>query len=247
MGQMISIEGADGVDAYLAPRAEGAPNRGGLIVIEEIWGLNDHIKDICDRFAAQGYTVLSPDLLGRIGITAELGDELATLMRSPDEAVRTAAQPRLREAMSPMQAPDFGAKSIAALKRAIDVLVEQPGVGDTVAVTGFCFGGTYTFAIAAADPRVRVAAPFYGAPPASTEVAGITAPVLAFYGERDQRLIDGLPEVTAAMTAAGVDFMSKVYPGTGHAFFNDTNPHAYDEAAATDAWQATLAFFESNI
>jgi carboxymethylenebutenolidase len=245
MGQMITLENDGPFDAYVAS-PPGTP-KGGLIVIEEIWGLADHIKDVADRFAAEGYLVVSPDILGRVGITAHLGAELQELLHHPDEKVRTEGQPKLREAMGPARSPEFAAWAVPALVSAVDYLAAQPGIGDNLAVTGFCFGGTYSFALAAVDPRIRAAVPFYGQPPATTDLDGIACPILAFYGENDANLINTLPEVTEAMKDAEVDFESKVYEGTGHAFFNDTNVLAYNRAAATDSWKRTLAFLEGNL
>ena len=156
-------------------------------------------------------------------------------------------QPVMREKMAPMQAPEYASWALQALRHTVDYVAGQPGVADRVGVVGYCFGGSYSFALAAAADRILVAVPFYGSPPQQTEIAGIHCPVLAFYGDQDQRLMDSLPAVTEAMTAAGVDFTAKVYPGVGHAFFNDTNPHSYDATAAKDAWQRTLAALDSGI
>jgi carboxymethylenebutenolidase len=141
--------------------------------------------------------------------------------------------------------PEFGAWAIAALGASVDYLADQPGVDGRIAVTGFCFGGSYSFALAAADRRIRAAVPFYGSPPQITSVSTIACPVLAFYGETDARLMDSLPEVTAAMQSAGVDFTAKVYGNAGHAFFNDTNPFMYRPDAAADSWRRTLAFLDT--
>ncbi len=154
MGNMIDI---DGVAAY---RAEPVGSlAGGLIVIHEIWGLVEHIKDVADRFAAQGYLVIAPDILSGIGMGPALGQELHGAMFSADEATRLAAQPRMRDALSPIRTPEFAAAAVASLTKAVDYLEAQTGVQGRVAVTGFCFGGSYAFALAAADPRVRGAVP----------------------------------------------------------------------------------------
>jgi len=244
---MIDLEAAGAFGAYVAEPATGAPVTGGVVLIHEIWGLADHIKDVADRLAAEGFVVVAPDLLSRAGIDAHLGAELQQILFSPDPAVRNAGQPRLREAMAPTRAPDFSAWATTALQRAVDFLERQPGVGEHVGVVGFCFGGSYAFALAAADPRIRAAVPFYGSPPVSTEIDRISAPMLAFYGDRDERLMDGLPQVREAMAAAGADFTAVVYEGVGHAFFNDTNPHAYDASRAADAWQRTLTFLRTHL
>jgi carboxymethylenebutenolidase len=235
----------DGFTGYVS-RPDGEV-RGGVIVIEEIWGLVDHIKDIADRFAAQGYLAVAPDILSHAGITPEVGEELLRLRESPDEEERTRMQPLMREKMAPLNQPEYGSWAVSALKQVVDWLEVQPGIADRIAVTGFCFGGTYSFALAAADDRVRAAAPFYGAPPQGTEYDGFACPVRAFYGEQDERLITGLPEVEKRMSEADVDFTATVYPGTGHAFFNDTNAHAYDADAAGDAWEKVNAFFAATL
>src|SRR4051812_26047245 len=247
MGRMISLEAAGAFGAYLAEPDPGTPITGGIVLIHEIWGLVDHIKDVADRLAAEGFVVVAPDLLGRVGIDAHLGTDLQRVASSPDPAVRSAGQPRLREAMAPMNAPGFSAWATTALQDAVDFLEQQHGVGNRVAVVGFCFGGSSAFVRPAADPRVRAAAPFYGVPPITTEVDRITVPVLAFYGDRDRRLMDSLPQVREAMAAAGADFTAVVYEGVGHAFFNDTNPNAYDAATAADAWQRTLGFLRAHL
>lgn len=236
----------DGFTGYLSRPAEGQPVKGGLIVIHEIWGLVDHIKDIADRFAAEGYLVVAPDILSYAGISPEIGFEIQRLLHSADERERSTAQPLLREKMAPAHAPGYGSWAVGALQQVVDYLSVQPGV-ESVAVTGFCFGGTYSFALAAADERIVAAVPFYGAPPQSTDYDGFECPVLAFYGGEDERLMLGLPEVVEQMEAAGVEFEAKVYEDAGHAFFNDTNHVTYRADAAADAWTRTLAFLEKAV
>jgi carboxymethylenebutenolidase len=238
------------VDVYRAsPEGVGGSDReikGGLIVIHEIWGLVDHIEEVTDRFAAQGYVSYAPDILSKAGMTPQAGQELLALMNDPDEEKRVTAQPLMRERTAPARDPEYGGWAVGALQQVLDELAEQPGVNGRLAVLGFCFGGTYSFALAAADPRIKAAVPFYGAPPELDKVGAIGCPVLAFYGDQDERLMAGLPEVESAMTAAGVDFTAQVYPGAGHAFFNDAGPR-YDAAAAGDAWQRTLDFLDRSL
>lgn len=242
MGSMIEIANT------AAYRAEPTGTlKGGLIVIHEIWGLVDHIKSIADRFADEGYLVIAPDLLSSIGVVPEVGKEIFELMFSADEAARSAAQPRLRDAIAPVRSPEFGRAAVATLRSVVDYLESQPGVDGRIAVTGFCFGGTFSFALAANDDRVRAAIPFYGTAPATDAIAGISCPVLAFYGGTDTALMDALPQVTAAMTAAGVDFTPTVYDQAGHAFFNDTNATMYNEDAATRSWPLALEFLERHV
>ena len=241
MGTMTEI---DGIAVYRAEPT--APLRGGLIVIEEIWGLVPHIRAVADRFAGEGYLVLAPELLGDL-LGAENGQELMEARNDPDEARRTAVQPALRQLFSGMSDPTFAAGAVQHLRAVVDVLEAEPGIDGRIAVTGFCFGGTYSFALAAADPRVKAAVPFYGSAPSTEDIARVACPVLALYGQEDTRLIEALPEVTEAFTAAGKDFTAHVYPDTGHAFFNDTNPHSYNAADAADAWTRTTAFLDQHI
>ncbi len=228
-------------DTYRA-EPTGAP-RGAIILIEEVWGLVAHIRDVADRFAAEGYLVLAPDLLSVAGVTPEVGEALAAAMASPDPEVRDGVQPQLREAFGATRSPEFAANAVAKLRAVVDELERVPGIDGRIAVIGFCFGGTYSYALAAADDRVRAAVPFYGSGDPGT-IGAIACPVLAFYGDQDERLIAELPEVRAALEAGGVDATIQVYPGAGHAFFNDTNPFRYQSAAAEDAWRRTLDFLE---
>jgi len=215
--------------------------RGGIVVIQEIWGLADHITDVADRFAGEGYIAIAPDLLGHIGLTPEVGAELQQLM-SADEATRTAAQPRMREALGGARSPEFAAWAVPALRAVVDLLVEQPEVDGSVGVVGFCFGGSYSFALALAEPRLRAAIAFYGDFPETGDPATIACPVLAFYGEEDHGITDGVPELEQRMADAGVDFTARLYHRVGHAFFNDTSPSRYNAEAAADAWQRSLDF-----
>ena len=246
MPESIDLTAPDGTafEVYVA-RPEGK-TVGALVVIHEIWGLVDHIRDVADRFAAEGWLVAAPDIMSRAGIEEHLGAELFALMNHPNEEVRTAAQPRLREALAGMRAPEYAEWAVEALRTVVDWLEGQPGVERRIAVTGFCFGGSYTFALAASDDRIRAAVPFYGTAPAPTTIAQIQAPVLALYGERDTALVDALPAVRQAMSDGGVDFEAVVYPGAEHAFFNDTG-RRYSAAHSADAWARALAFLDEHV
>jgi carboxymethylenebutenolidase len=244
MGELNRLPGDD-FDTYVAQ--PGGEPRAGLVVIHEIWGLAEHIKDVADRLAAEGYLAMAPDLLSRAGITPQVGAELQRLRTSASPEEQARMQPVMREKMAPVQDPEFGQSAVAALQRTVDHLAGYDGVGDRIGVMGFCFGGSFSFALAAADARIKVAIPFYGSPPEKASVGNIGGPVLAFYGETDERLMTGLPAVRDQMAAAGVDFTAQVYPGVGHAFFNDTNPHTYDAGTAADAWVRTLALLERTL
>ncbi|WP_165310922.1 dienelactone hydrolase family protein [Microbacterium protaetiae] len=241
MPETMTLHAPDGEPfaAYLARPAQQP--RGGLVLIHEIWGLTDHIIDVADRFAAEGYVVIAPDILSHAGVEPALGQELFALMNSKDEGARTAGQPRMREALAASHAPEYAAWATGALTAAVDHLDEQPGVDGRIGAVGYCFGGTYAFLLAAADARVRAVVPFYGTAPDAERIQNIQAAVLAFYGGTDTALMQALPVVRQDMTASGVDFTPVVYDRAAHAFFNDTGAR-YDADAAADAWQRTMAF-----
>ncbi len=243
MNETISLKASgDHFDVYVA-RPEGEPI-GGLILIHEIWGLVDHIRDVADRYAAEGWLVAAPDILSHGGIEPLLGEELFAANNSPDDEVRVAAQPRMRDALTHVHAPEYAAWAVAALRATVDRL--EPEVGERLVVTGFCFGGTYAFQLAVADPRIRASVPFYGRPPQPEQMASIGCPVLGVYGQHDPTIVDGLPEVTRRMVEAGVAFDTIVYPDAGHAFFNDTGPR-YRADDAADAWARVTEFFRAHV
>lgn len=229
--------------AYMA-RPEGKV-KGGIIVIHEVWALTDHTKSTADRYAAEGYITLAPNLLTMTNI-AEYADTLSLDLFNPEK--RNEAQPKLRALMVPMQTQEFVDDTLGKLQVCFDHLYNMPEVNENVAVTGFCFGGGYSYTLAMHEPRLKAAVPFYGRSVSDIDVLrGIKCPVLAFYGETDDALVTQVPELRAKMKEAGVDYEAVIYPGCGHAFFNDANPYAYNESAAQDAWQRTLSFLQQHI
>ncbi len=216
-----------------------------LIVIHEIWGINAHIKDIVNRIQAQGFIALAPDLLSETGITEKISPKLLQEMHNP--ATKDEAQKKMREALAPMQMPEFAEKTRAKLQACFSYLKNEEHCNGNIGVIGFCFGGTYCFALASAQPQLKAAVPFYGHAPEPEKIKSIHCPILAFYGEKDTNLVDHLPELTEEMAAYHKQFESVVYPDCGHAFFNDTNPNMYNKEAADDAWERTLAFLKDNL
>ena len=200
---------------------------------------------VAERYASEGYLVVAPELLSETGITAELAGQLQEELFDPER--RAGAQPKLRELMAPISAPGFALATTAKVQECYNYLAAQENVGERIGITGFCFGGTYSFGLAVHQPKLRVAVPFYGHADYSVqELAGIQCPILAFYGENDERLIDQLPGLKTKMLEAGVDFTAQVYKDCGHAFFNDTNRFTYNKVAATDAWRKALAFIDKS-
>jgi len=235
----LTYQGAD-FPVYLA-EPTGAV-KGGLIVIHEVWGLNDHIRSIADRFAAQGYLALAPDLLSETEIAAH-GAQLQADLFNPEK--RNEAQPKMRAMMAPLQEPGFAVMTVGRLSVCFDYLHGRPETKGVVSVSGFCFGGSYSYSLAMKERRLACAIAFYGhAPLDEAELKKIACPVLAFYGEKDERLITDLPELKTLMKSAGVDYTAQVYPNCGHAFFNDTNKFSYNGEAAAASWKRALAQLE---
>ena len=210
---------------YLSVPA-GSKRAPGVIVIHENRGLNDHTRDVARRFAAEGFVALAPDALSRKGTTAA--------MASPDAA---------REAIMTISPEE----AIADLEAAVAHLdaharVERGRVGSV----GFCWGGARSFLLAAEAERLKAAVVFYGSAPPPEKLAAVHVPVLGLYGETDERITSQVPAVAEALKKAGKRFEYKIYPGAGHAFFNDTGER-YNAEAAKDAWARTLAFLRANL
>lgn len=221
--------------------------KGGLIVIHEIWGLVGHTRDVADRFAAEGYLVYAPDLLSEAGTTPEVGEELQAIIGAMDDEARDREQPRLRAAFAPNSSPEFGARATAKLVKVLDALAAEDGVDGRIGAVGFCFGGSYAFQLAVVDSRIKSAVPFYGSPPNAEQMDSIECPVFALYGEEDERLVEGLPQLKADMETAGVDFRTVVYEHAGHAFFNDQNERQGEPEAAAAAWPVVLDFLSETL
>lgn len=235
---MIEITGRPKIPAYIVhPKAEA---KAAIIVIHEVWGLNDHIKSVADHLASAGYVALAPDLLSIAKVDTSSLQGMQEALFDPEK--RNSIQPKLRELMAPIQNPEFGQQTGVRLKACFDYLYALPEARQKVAVTGFCFGGSYSFKLAALEPRLLAAIPYYGhAETDDSVLQQIKCLVLAFYGGEDERLTEQLPDLIKAMDRANVDFSYKVYPSCGHAFFNDTNRFAYNESAAKDSWQRLLS------
>jgi carboxymethylenebutenolidase len=228
MGQMVDFpsNGSTG-GGYLAPAHEGAGL--GVVVVQEWWGLVDHIVDVCDRFAAEGFTALAPDLYH--GKTVH--------NKEPDEAAKA------------LMALDLE-RAARDLSGAVDYLQAHDAVrGHGVAIVGFCMGGGLALWLATLRPdAVRAAVPFYGIAPKGAEPdwSAMTAAVEGHYAEHDDMASpDAVAAFEARLTDLGKEVRIFTYPNTGHAFFNDTRPEVYEEDAARQAWVRTLEFLRAKL
>jgi carboxymethylenebutenolidase len=222
-GTMVEFQ-ANGATAhgYLARPPEGGSHPG-VIVVQEWWGVDRHIRDLAERFAREGFVALAPDLYGG-RVTTE-----------PDEARKLAMTLDLPRAVKEMVG-------------AVNYLYGLPGVGK-IGVIGFCMGGSLALLLASKTPRVAGAVSFYGGRALDdADVRQIGSPVLAIYGGKDGGIPpDRIEHFRDQWTRAAIDHEIVVYPDADHAFFNDTRPQVYNPTAAADAWDRTIRFFRSHL
>jgi len=211
------------VEGYLAVPEKG--NGPGVVVIQEWWGLVDHIKNVCDRFAAAGYVALAPDLYhGRIA-------------RSPDEAGKLMMALRIEETEKD-------------LRGAIQFLLDHDtSTGSKVAIIGFCMGGALSLYAATKNPHVGACVVFYGGHPnVKPDLPNLQAPLLGIYAGRDRSVTpESARELERQLKALGKSVEVHIYPDADHAFFNDERPEVYNEKAAADAWRRVLEFFAKHL
>ncbi len=215
------------IHAYVAAPSTTV-KRPALIVVQEWWGLNDHIKDIARRFAAEGYVTIAPDLYSRMG------------------HVKTTDSKEAARLMNRLQQDE----TLSDLNATVTYIQKAPEVdADRVGVTGFCMGGGYALMLPCVNEGVKAAVPFYGPiPNPDTPIQSLGCPILYIYGEDDgwitkadvQRLVGALKKYNKLGEV-------KTYPGASHAFFNDTRQEVYKPAEAQDAWQRALAFFKQHL
>jgi carboxymethylenebutenolidase len=215
--QRITFPGTSGT--LKGAWAKATHPRGAVLVIHENTGLSAFIASFVSRLAADGFSALAPDLLSEEGGTDSLGDPAnatAALAKVPEE------------------------RFVADMRSGIDELARR-APGAKLAAVGFCFGGGQVWSLlAAGEPRLAAAVPFYGPCPASPDFSGSkNAAVLAVYAGLDTRVLATRDRCVTALFHAGNVYDDRVFPGVNHAFMNDTGPR-YDANAAAQAYSATL-------
>jgi carboxymethylenebutenolidase len=215
--------GETGQGFLAAPEGEGPFP--GVIVVQEWWGLDDHIKDVARRFAEEGFVALAPDLYhGKV-------------TKEPGEAQRL------------MMSLDMG-QATKELTKAADYLASRPEVaGRGIGAIGFCMGGGLALNLACESPHIRAVAPFYGANPTPVDkVQNLRGPLFAAYAENDNFAGESVRrQLEEALKQHSISHDVKTYPGTEHAFFNDTRAEVYNREAAEDAWKRALSLFRDNL
>lgn len=207
---------------YLALPAEKGP---AVVVIQEWWGLVEHIKDVTDRFAKAGFVAIAPDLYH--------GEKTS----SPDTAKKLLMEMDVERA----------GKEITAAGR---YLLSRPECSSSkYGIVGFCMGGALAQYAATKDAKAGAAVSFYGGfKKVRPDWDALAAPLLLIYGENDTGVpaIEG-QKLAIELKAVGKDVKLVEYPGAGHAFFNNSRPEAYHQPAAKDAWKRTVSFFRTKL
>jgi len=264
--ETVRYGGGEHVGYFAMPERAARPLPA-VLVVQEVWGVDAHIEDVARRFAKAGYAALAPDLYAKGGARPPplARDRLAELQALVDEVSsaaffddtqRGAALSKLpadqrarvtetfaaafRGGVGPMR---LDAHVPSLLASAAFLREEHPPTrGQKVGSVGYCMGGGLSALLACHDPKLSVAAVYYGISPSAELVPKIQCPVFGFYGGRDKRIGDSVPAFAAAMTSAGKRFESRVYDDAQHAFFNDNRP-SYDVRASRDAFARTLEIF----
>lgn len=259
------------VRAWLSRPAAVSDPLPGVVVIQEVWGVDGHIQDVADRFASAGYVALAPDLYSAGGArppalaperveaakafldTLRPGEWMAV---RGDEGQRAEILARLPGDQGAALGETLGTLFDGARDPSAQVGVLQAAVGflkghetcagRPVGSVGYCMGGSLSALLACAEPELAAAVVYYGSSPPPERVEAIRCPILGLYGEQDERVTSGVPAFAEAMKAAGKRFEYQVYSETPHAFFNDTRA-SYRVEAARDAWARTLAFFAEQL
>jgi carboxymethylenebutenolidase len=224
MTTTVSFSGKNGIDVNgeLA-EASGSDRAPAVVLVQEYWGVNAHVKSLAERLANEGFVVVAPDLYH--GKIAKDAGEAAKLMTELDTL----------EAMK-----EIGA-TVAFLK-------EHPRSNGKVGIIGFCMGGALSFAAACHVEGLSAVVPFYGVPPAEkVDYAKVTAPILAHFAKHDEWATVAKAEaIKKECDANGTPMQLEVYDA-GHAFMNDTRPEAYDEKSAKLAWQRSVDFLKKHL
>ncbi len=220
MGEMIefALPGGGSAKGHLARAAD---SKGGIVVVQEWWGLNDQMRGVADRFAAAGYNALAPDLYE--GRATAVPDEAQHLMDGLDWAAATDRE--LRGALQFLKASD-----------------------DRVAVTGYCLGGALVVAAGVRLEEADVAICYYGIPPLEiADPAGMRIPFQGHFANEDDWCNPAsVNELETALKGAGA--VHEIYRyDAKHAFANEAEPHVYDAAVAAQAWERGLAFLEAHL
>jgi carboxymethylenebutenolidase len=224
VSQRMAFESAKGkINGYLT-RLKGNAKRPAVLVIHENRGLNPHLEDVARRLALDGFLAYAVDLLSLVGGTPPNEDDARNLHAKLNQD-----------------------DALAVLVAAVDFLKKYPESTGKVGAIGFCFGGMMVNRLAAASPELDAGVSYYGRQVPAAQVPKINAGLLLHYAENDAGVNAGIADYEAALKASNKSYAVHIYPGTQHAFNNDTGAARYNKAAADLAWQRTIAFFKDKL
>lgn len=216
----LSFDTAGGATTAYVAKPDVETNKA-VIVIQEWWGLNDHIKDIANRYAAEGFIAIAPDLYrGKVATNADDASKMMHALKTED--------------------------GIDTIKNAISAATEKLGFNH-FGITGYCMGGTFALRSACEVEGISAAAVFYGDIPGDDILQKLTVPTIFISGTQDQWIN---PEKVAGLEDATARFelpLQSVKYDADHAFFNNTRPEVYNDTAAKDAWAMVVAFFKEKL
>ncbi len=232
----VKIPTSDGaIPGYRAMPAKGGPFST-VLVVQEIFGVHEHIKDVCRRFAKLGYLAVAPELYARQGDVSKIQD--------------------MREILSKVVSKVPDAQVMSDLDAAAAWAQKSGRANEKLAITGFCWGGRIVWLYAAHNPKLKAGVAWYGRlvgekttlqPQFPIDVAAsLKAPILGLYGAKDQGIpLDTVRQMEQALKAAGSPSEIVVYPDAGHAFLADYRP-SYNREAAEDGWKRLQAWFRKH-
>jgi carboxymethylenebutenolidase len=222
--ERVSYDSPNGkINGYLV-RAKAKGQRPAVVVIHENRGLNPHIEDVARRLALEGFLALAPDLLSLVGGTP------------PSEDAARELHPKMNRE-----------QAIAASVAAVSFLQKHAESTGKVGAVGFCFGGGVVNRMATDSPDLAAGVAYYGVQAPADKVPAIKAALMLHYAETDENINKGIAAYEEALKANNKTYTAHSYPGTQHAFNNDTGAARYNKSAADLAWGRTVAFFKEKL
>lgn len=218
--ETLTFDTANGsTTAYIA-KADQAVNKA-VVIIQEWWGLNDHIKDIANRYADEGFIAIAPDLYrGQLATTSGEASRMMGALKMDD--------------------------GLDTIRNCVDAARAEFGLTH-FGITGYCMGGTFALRAACELEGFSAAAPFYGDIPEEDVLAKLTTPTIFISGTKDKWIN---PEKVASLESAAEKYELPIHSvkyEADHAFFNNTRPEVYNEQAAKDAWALVVGFFNDKL
>jgi carboxymethylenebutenolidase len=219
--ETLNFETANGASTAYTAIPDNAENAKTVILIQEWWGLNDHVKDIANRYAEEGFIAIAPDLYrGKVATT-------------PDDASRMMHGLAIEDGLNTIESAMEKARETYGAKH--------------FGITGYCMGGTFALRAACELEGISAAAPFYGDIPEEEVLSKLRVPTVFVSGIHDAWIN---PEKVAQLEAAAEKYelpVDSLKYDADHAFFNNTRPEVYNEAAAKDAWAKVVGFFNDKL